>query len=396
LHDPPFLMYIPHIWPGGGQCGETVEKGIFYDGNDIAWRRDVKDAKKCAKMCNMEKQCHGWSHFAPRKMCYLKTTLAGNLVEFVGAQSGPKPCADNTAYAEEAEAEEPKETDNNDGGEEDIEEQKGCIREEKITYSRNNMNIGGREKWGGTKVENQAACAQLSFAVSNTSFWTYLPSKSSCWVKTSNAGRKPHPIAVSGNSECGKTGGEFLTPVTATQSSTHRQDPRFEPARCIDGDVGPDKKGKKYSFCHTKKHPHPWLAIDYGKRVNVQRVDIFNRRGKWGKRTEKVEVRISDQPPTSSKEKFSGGTLLGNFEGTGANPQHIVVSGKETAGRYVIVQINKGPTFLNLKEVKAFGRETVEELQKPEEPQNPEKTKNPPGGLGFALTTALNEMGQGK
>ena len=25
MHDPPFLMYIPHIWPGGGQCGETVE-----------------------------------------------------------------------------------------------------------------------------------------------------------------------------------------------------------------------------------------------------------------------------------------------------------------------------------------------------------------------------------
>ena len=25
MHDPTFLMYIPHIWPGGGQCGETVE-----------------------------------------------------------------------------------------------------------------------------------------------------------------------------------------------------------------------------------------------------------------------------------------------------------------------------------------------------------------------------------
>ena len=62
--------------------------------------------------------------------------------------------------------------------------------------------------------------------------------------------------------------------------------------------------------------------------------------------------------------------------------------GKETPGRYVIVQINKGPTFLNLKEVKAFGREAEEE------PQNPEATKNLPGGLGFALTTALNEMKQ--
>ena len=151
--------------------------------------------------------------------------------------------------------------------------------------------------------------------------------------------------------------------------------------------------------------------------MNVERVDIFNRRGKWGKRTQKVDVRISDQLPTSSKEKFSGGTLLGTFEGTGANPQHIVVSGedekktrktkcffifclfllfacspgKETPGRYVIIQINKGPTFLNLKEVKAFGREAEEE------PQKPKENKNPPGGLGFALTTALNEMGgQGK
>ena len=65
-----------------------------------------------------------------------------------------------------------------------------------------------------------------------------------------------------------------------------------------------------------------------------------------------------------------------------------VSPGKETPGRYVIVQINKGPTFLNLKEVKAFGREAEEK------PQNPEKTKKTPGGLGFALTTALNEMKQ--
>ena len=38
----------------------------------------------------------------------------------------------------------------------------GCIIEEKITYSRNNMNIGGREKWGGTKVANLTLCAQQS------------------------------------------------------------------------------------------------------------------------------------------------------------------------------------------------------------------------------------------
>ena len=25
LHDPPLLMYIPHIWPGGGQCGNSTQ-----------------------------------------------------------------------------------------------------------------------------------------------------------------------------------------------------------------------------------------------------------------------------------------------------------------------------------------------------------------------------------
>ena len=60
-------------------------------------------------------------------------------------------------------------------------------------------------------MENQAACAQLSFSVSNTSFWSYLPSNNNCWVKTSNSGRKPHPIAVSGESACGKTGKPFFS-----------------------------------------------------------------------------------------------------------------------------------------------------------------------------------------
>ena len=41
LHDPPFLKYIPHLWPGGGECGDRTEPGIFYDGNDLAWRNGV-------------------------------------------------------------------------------------------------------------------------------------------------------------------------------------------------------------------------------------------------------------------------------------------------------------------------------------------------------------------
>merc|ERR1719222_796512 len=92
LHDPPFLKYIPHLWPGGGECGDRTEPGIFYDGNDLAWRNGVVAASDCAKQCAGEPQCHGWSHFAPAKRCYIKSSLTGPMVEFPGTESGPKPC----------------------------------------------------------------------------------------------------------------------------------------------------------------------------------------------------------------------------------------------------------------------------------------------------------------
>jgi len=92
LHDPPFLKYIPHLWPGGGECGDRTEPGIFYDGNDLAWRNGVETAAACAKQCAEEPQCHGWSHFAPAKRCYIKSSLTGPMVEFPGTESGPKPC----------------------------------------------------------------------------------------------------------------------------------------------------------------------------------------------------------------------------------------------------------------------------------------------------------------
>jgi len=191
LHDPPLLMYIPHIWPGGGQCGNSTQEGIFYDGNDIAWKRDVADAKQCAKLCKEEKQCHGWSHFLPKKMCYLKTTLAGNLIEFPGAESGPKPCADDDA----------------DGGESgdsdaDMEKEKdaGCIIEENFDYRANN--IGAMM----ARVEDQKACAKRSFSRDGALFWTYQPSTKRCWSKTSKAGRMAMEGVVSGSNECGKEG----------------------------------------------------------------------------------------------------------------------------------------------------------------------------------------------
>jgi len=164
---------------------------------------------------------------------------------------------------------------------------------------------------------------------------------------------------------CTPSGGE-LEPVTATQSSTLDNDAnQFGAGNCINGVTDSDWKaapwgGRWKAICHTPGGPadeKPWIAIDYGTPVTVQRVEIFNRGDCCGKRTRNVEVRISKKLlPTSSSQMFSGGNILGSFAGPASTGQHIVISGEERTGRYVIIQMDNGGDALNLREVKAFGR----------------------------------------
>ena len=109
--------------------------------------------------------------------------------------------------------------------------------------------------------------------------------------------------------------------MTATQSSTR---PNHPAGICIDRDT-------EGEFCHTLGNTDatPWIAIDYGTRVMVERVEIFNRADCCGDRTRNVDVRISDELPTSGDQMFSGGTLLGNFAGPGTDGEHIIVSGQK-------------------------------------------------------------------
>ena len=104
----------------------------------------------------------------------------------------------------------------------------------------------------------------------------------------------------------------------------------FGAAKCIDGNTdGPDLGvGADADFCHTENEPTPWIAIDFGTTVTVQRVEIFNRRQCCGDRTRNVDVRVADELPTSGSQMFSGGTLLGHFAGPGTNGQHIIISGQ--------------------------------------------------------------------
>ena len=109
--------------------------------------------------------------------------------------------------------------------------------------------------------------------------------------------------------------------MSASQSTTIY--PGFGAEKCIDGDIG--------TFCLTVGgRMSPWIAIDYGRIVNLQRVELINREDCCGGRTRNVDVRISNELPTSDSSMFPGGTLLGHFAGPGTDGQHILISGQAT------------------------------------------------------------------
>ena len=112
-----------------------------------------------------------------------------------------------------------------------------------------------------------------------------------------------------------------LQPVTATLSSTYHDN--YRAAFCIDGNTH-DRHG---SICVTNGERTPWIAIDYGTRVIIETVEIFNRLSCCGDRTRNIDVRISNELPTSGSERFPLGTLFGHFAGPGTDAQQIIISG---------------------------------------------------------------------
>ena len=95
------------------------------------------------------------------------------------------------------------------------------------------------------------------------------------------------------------TGQEELKPTKAFMSSTHT---KYKAEHCINGiDDGKDESKKNPDMCATlggkKADPAPWFAIDFGEeaRVSVGKVVLANRINCCGKRTAKVEVRLSNE-----------------------------------------------------------------------------------------------------
>ena len=100
------------------------------------------------------------------------------------------------------------------------------------------------------------------------------------------------------------------------------------PDKCIDGITdGPDSHPG--DLCHTSLEPTPWLSMDFRNksRVSLETVLLYNRMDSSanGARAKNVEIRISDELPTSGTTMFPGGHLLGTFAGPGTSGQQIEI-----------------------------------------------------------------------
>ena len=112
-------------------------------------------------------------------------------------------------------------------------------------------------------------------------------------------------------------------------------------------------------MCHTGSciDNTPWLALEFPGPVMVTRVDIYNRDDALSnaQRLKNVEVRLTDELPPSGDQMFTGGQLLGTFEGPGTKSQIIKMEGPAKTRKYVLIQMNNR-NCLNLHEVEAFGQ----------------------------------------
>ena len=135
----------------------------------------------------------------------------------------------------------------------------GCIIEKNIDYRANN-------KGAMAKVENQEACAKLSFSREGALFWTFQPSTRLCWPKTNKAGRMAMQNVVSGNKECGR-GGKFDTPPSHL---LHNRKERFETKWgdeyiwiFVKSPQSKGSKGKKQDFMKNKVISHQSSVISH-------------------------------------------------------------------------------------------------------------------------------------
>ena len=107
-------------------------------------------------------------------------------------------------------------------------------------------------------------------------------------------------------------------------------------SKCIDGVTS----GGHLKICETNGQSAPWIALEFQRQVEVTKVVMHARDDCCAERTKNLEVRVTNNLPTSGDSMFIGGNLLGSFQGPATNAQMITVKESPKVGRYVLVQMN--------------------------------------------------------
>ena len=168
----------------------------------------------------------------------------------------------------------------------------GCIREANVIY-------GGNNTIEQVTSENAQACADHCASIEDGLFWTF--QNKTCTVRNSTPSRGGAWHTISGNRQCGTfpmRGWPFgktsfalrpgqLNPQAVTIGS---QRPVSSPEQCADNSHD--------TVCTVEASPAPWLALDFGSRTQVNRVDLRMTKD-WGRRLWDFEVRVTDTLPTS-------------------------------------------------------------------------------------------------
>jgi len=212
--------------------------------------------------------------------------------------------------------------------------QLGCIRE-------HNTNYGGDNMIEQVTSENAQACADHCASIEDGLFWTF--KNKTCTVRNSAPSRGGAGHTMSGNRQCGKLPMRGW-PFGETVGKLHPQAVTIGSQRPVNSSPEQCADNSHDTVCTVEASPAPWLALDFGSRTQVNRVDLRMTKNS-GNRLWDFEVRVTDTLPASAEKMFKNGTLLGSYLGGSAAWQGITIeyppSGPQPEGRYVLLQQDK-------------------------------------------------------
>ena len=131
-----------------------------------------------------------------------------------------------------------------------------CIREHNVIYGGNIISQ--------VTVGNMQDCADLCAQMKEGLFWTF--KNKTCTLRNSIEGRGGHGDTTSGNRECG------LFPMRGWDGSIRTLQPEAVTVgsqRTVNSSADQCADGNTGTFCTVAASPAPWLALDFGKRTQV-------------------------------------------------------------------------------------------------------------------------------